>query len=72
VIVRPEIAERRRKDFEAYEMAKAKFILEKQSEELNDRRNAEEIPTKDYLIKKKELKEKINALIFQLRGTRYE
>ena len=70
--LRPDIVERRKKQFEDYELAKRKFGLKKELDNLNDRRDSGQMQTKDFLIEKKELKEKIDSLTFQLRGTKYE
>ncbi len=70
--LRPDIVERRKKQFGDYELAKRKFGLKKELENLNEKRNSGQIQTKDFLIEKKELKEKIDSLTFQLRGTEYE
>jgi hypothetical protein len=69
---RPEIIQRRKKQFEDYELAKKRFALTKDLESLNDKRESGLIQTKDYLIAKKDLKEKVDSLSFQLRGSRYE
>jgi len=69
---RPDIVERRKKQYEYYELAKRKFRLKKEFENLNERRDKGQIQTKDFLIEKKELKEKIDSLTFYLRGTGYE
>lgn len=69
---RPEIIQRRKKQFEDYELAKRRFALNMELEKLSDNRDAGTIQIKDYLTKKKALKEKIDSLTFQLRGSRYE
>jgi hypothetical protein len=69
---RPEIIQRRKKQFEDYELAKRRFALNKELEKLNDNRDAGIIQTKDYLTEKKALKGKVDSLTFQLRGSRYE
>jgi hypothetical protein len=56
---RPEILKRRKKQFEDYELAKRRFALTKALESLNEKRESGLIPTKDYLIAKKDLKEKL-------------
>ncbi len=70
--LRPDIVGRRKKQFDDYELAKRKFKLKKELENLNEKRDSGQIQTKDFLIEKKELTEKIDALTFQLQGTRYE
>jgi len=70
--LRPDIVEKRKKVFEDYELAKRKFGHKKELEDLNEKRDSGQIQTKDFLIGKKELTEKIDTLTFQLRGTRYE
>jgi hypothetical protein len=72
VETRPEILQRRKKQFEDYELAKRRFQLIKDSEKLSEKREGGLIETQQYLIEKKELKERINSLTFQLRGSRYE
>ena len=69
---RPEILQRRKKQFEDYELAKRRFALAKDLESLNEKRESGLIPTHDYLLAKKDLKEKVDSLTFQLRGSRYE
>lgn len=69
---RPEILDRRRRDFEAYELAKKKFSVTKTLEKLHESRDSGQIETKVYLTEKRRLKELIDSLTFQLRGTRYE
>ncbi|WP_339815403.1 hypothetical protein [uncultured Imperialibacter sp.] len=70
--VRLDIEERRKRDFEAYELAKRRFGIGKELESLHQKREAGQIQTKDYLNEKRELKALIDSLTFQLRGTRYE
>jgi hypothetical protein len=69
---KPEINDRRDRDFEAYEIAKRKFTVTKTLEKLNENRDSGQIQTKDFLTEKKKLKELINTLTIQLNGTRYE
>ncbi|MFD1000280.1 hypothetical protein ACFQ21_13235 [Ohtaekwangia kribbensis] len=70
--LRPDIVERRKKQLEDYELAKKKFELKKELENLNERHDSGQIQTKDFLVEKKELKEKIDSVTFYLRGTGYE
>jgi len=58
--------------FFSEELTKRKFGLKKELEDLNEKRDSGQIQTKDFLIEKKELTEKIDTLTFQLQGTRYE
>jgi hypothetical protein len=69
---KPEINDRRDRDFEAYEIAKRKFTVTKTLEKLNENRDSGQIQTKDFLTEKKKLNELINTLTIQLNGTRYE
>jgi hypothetical protein len=69
---RPEILQRRKKQFEDYELAKRRFQLTKDLEKLNNKREGGLIETKNYLIEKKDLKERIDSLTFQLKGSSYE
>lgn len=69
---RPEILQRRKKQFEDYELAKRRFALANELEKLNEKRESGLIQTKGYLLEKKELKTKIDSLTFQLRGSPYE
>jgi hypothetical protein len=69
---RPEILQRRNKQFEDYELAKRRFALTKDLESLNVKKENKLIQTKDYLVERKGLKEKIDSLTFQLRGSSYE
>lgn len=66
------IEERRQKEFAAYELAKIKFGLKGELDKLNAKHDAGQLQTKDFLIEKRELKEKIDLLTVQLRGTQYE
>ena len=68
----PEIHDRRKRDFEAYEKAKRKFTVTKTLEKLNENRDSGQIQTKDYLTEKKKLKDLIDKLTIELIGTRYE
>jgi hypothetical protein len=70
--LRPEINERRKKDFEAYELAKRKFEVAKSLEKLHENRDSGQVQTKDYVTEKKKLKDSIDSLAAQLIGTRYE
>jgi hypothetical protein len=70
--LRPEINDRRKRDFEAYEIAKRKFTINKTLEKLIENRDSGKIQTKDYLTEKKKLKELIDTLTIELIGTRYE
>lgn len=70
--LRPIIEERRKKELGGYELAKRKFGVKKELERLLDKRESGETQTKDFLIEKKKLKEQIDSLTFQLRGTRYD
>lgn len=69
---RPEILQRRKKQFEDYELAKRRFALASELESLNEKHESGLIQTKGYLLEKKDLKAKIDSLTFQLRGSRYE
>lgn len=69
---RPEILQRRRKQFEDYELAIRRFALANELEDLEEKREGGLLETKDYLLEKKELKAKVDSLTFQLRGSRYE
>jgi hypothetical protein len=66
-----DIIERRRKQFQEYEMAKKLLVLKSDLEGLLKSRLSDQIETKEFLIKKKKLKVKIDSISFQLRGTRY-
>lgn len=69
---KPEITDRRKKDFEAYELAKQKFGVLKTLEKLNKDRDSGQLQTKYFLTEKKKLTELIDSLTFQLKGTPYE
>ncbi|HMJ69738.1 MAG TPA: hypothetical protein VK508_12630 [Cyclobacteriaceae bacterium] len=68
---KPEILNRKKKEFEAYEFAKRRFVAKKELDELYAQRESGKIDTKEYLIQKKTIKEKIDYLNFELRGTHY-
>jgi hypothetical protein len=70
--LRKDIAEGKTKELEHYEIAKNRFVLKKELELLSNKRDLGQIQTKDYLIEKKSLKERIDSYTFYLKGTSFE
>jgi len=70
--LKPHIEKRNAEDWEHYEMAKKRHVLRKELETLSAERESGEIQTNDYLVQKKELKEKLDSLSFYLKSTRFE
>ena len=69
---RKDIVEQRTKDLEHYESAKKRHQKRQEKEQLNKSRENNEIELKDYLIKKKEIKEMLDCYDYWLKGTRFE
>lgn len=63
-----EIIRKKKTEFEQYELANKRNSLQKQIENLN----SEKLDTKEFLLKKRSLNEKINELNDKLNGTRFE
>lgn len=68
---KPEILSRKKKEFEAYQFAKRRFVAKKELDDLYAQRESGKLDTKEYLLQKKAIKEKIDYLNFELRGTHY-
>ena len=69
--VRPEIVQRRKKQFEDYDLAKRRYELTQELEHVSQQRESGQVETNDYLNNMKKLKERIDLLTFQLRGSSY-
>lgn len=68
----PEIEQRRTREREQYEMAKKRHVLKRDLEALFAKKESGEVQTKDYLIQKKDMKERIESFSFYLKDTRFE
>jgi hypothetical protein len=67
-----EIVERRKKDFELYEMVKKRNFKKQEKAELKLSRENNDIDLKDYLLKKKEIEDYLFSYDFYLKGTHFE
>jgi hypothetical protein len=71
-LVHTDIIEKRKQDLEHYEIAKNRHLKKKELEELVKSRDNNEIDTKKYLLKKKEINELLFSYNFFLKGTQFE
>ncbi len=71
-LTRADIIDKRKKDFENYENAKNRYIKRKEFDELQKARERNEIELKDFLIKKKKIKEMLDYYDYCLKATRFE
>lgn len=69
---RDDIIEQRKRDLEHYQNAKKRHIKRTEYENLKKTREINEITLKDYLIKKKEIKEMLDYYDYWLKDTRFE
>jgi hypothetical protein len=69
---REEIADRRKKNLEHYEKAKKRHLKRQEKEQLDRAKDNNEIDTKQYLLKKKEIKEMIDYYDHWLKDTIFE
>ena len=71
-LTREDIIEKRKLDLEHYENAKKRHLKRKEYEELQQTRERNEIQLKDFLIRKKAIKELLDYYDYWLKGTRFE
>lgn len=69
---REDILEQRKKDLEHFENVKKRFIKKKEKEQLDKLRESGGISTKDYLTKKKQIKEMIDFYDYWLKDTAFQ
>ncbi|HZG01938.1 MAG TPA: hypothetical protein VEY71_13110 [Chitinophagales bacterium] len=69
---REDILAQRKKDLEDYENLKKRHLKKLEKEQLEKARDNNEIETKQYLLKKKEIKESIDFYNHWLKDTRFE
>lgn len=69
---REDFEDRRKKEDEQYENVKKRHLKRQEKEGLEKSRSNKEISTKDYLLKKKEIKEMLFYYDYWLKGTRFE
>jgi hypothetical protein len=69
---RDDIIEKRKQDSEHYEIAKKRHLKRIENEELQQIKDRNEIDLKDYLKKKKEIKEMLDYYDYWLKETRFE
>ncbi|AFM02750.1 hypothetical protein Fleli_2334 [Bernardetia litoralis DSM 6794] len=70
--IREDIIAQRNKDFEHYENAKKRHLKRKESENLLISKENNEIELKEYLLKKKEIKQMLDYFDYWLKDTRFE
>jgi len=70
--IREDVLEKRKQDFEHYENAKKRQLKKQELDELVKSRDNNEIDTKAYLLKKKEINELLFSYDFFLKGTQFE
>ncbi len=71
-LTRDDIVNKRKQDLEHYENAKKRHLKRKEYEELQQARERNEIELKDFLTKKKAIKEMLDYYDYWLKGTRFE
>ncbi len=69
---REDILRQREKDLEDYENAKKRHLKRQELERLINSRDNNEIGTKEYLLRKKEINELLFSYDFFLKGTKFE
>jgi len=70
--IRQDIVEQQKKDFEHYENVKKRQLKRKEKSDLEEQRENGKIDLKDYLTKKKEIKEMLDYYDYWLKNTRFE
>lgn len=70
--IREEVLAKRKQDLEHYEQAKKRHLKRKELKELIKSKDNNEIDTKTYLLKKKEINEILFSYDFFLKGTQFE
>ena len=71
-LVRDDVIEQRKQSLEYYETFKKRHLKKKELEELTIARDKNEIDTKQYLLKKKEINELLFSYDYFLKGTQFE
>jgi hypothetical protein len=69
---REDILEQRKIDLEHYDNLKKRHLKKQEKEQLNKARDNKEISTKEYLLRKKEIKEMLDSYDYLLKNTRFE
>lgn len=69
---RNDIMEQRKKDLEHFENAKKRHLKRQEKEQLDNLRETGGIDTKEYLIKKREIKDMLDFYDYWLKDTRFE
>jgi len=70
--IRKDIVEQRIKDLEHFANAKKRHIKRRERDELNKQRERNEIDTKQFLLKKREIKEMLDYYDYWLKDTKFE
>ena len=70
--LREDVTRQREKDLKDYENVKKRRLKKQELEQLTKARENNEIDTKAYLLKKKEISERIFSYDYFLKGTRFE
>src|SRR5690606_576451 len=70
--IRQDIIEQQKKDFEHYEKVKKRQLKRQEKSDLKEQRENGKIDLKDYLTKKKEIKEMLDYYDYWLKNTRFE
>jgi len=70
--IREDILDQRKKDLENHENVKKRHLKKQELEQLTKSRDNNEIDTKQYLLKKKEINELLFSYDFFLKGTQFE
>jgi hypothetical protein len=71
-LVREDVTEKHKQNLEHYENVKKRHIKKQELEQLIKSRDNNEIDTKQYLLKKKEINELLFSYDFFLKGTQFE
>ena len=71
-LIRDDIIQKRKQDFEHYEYVKKRHQKKQELEELIKSRDNNEIDTKQYLLRKKQINELLFSYDFFLKGTKFE
>ncbi|WP_242927276.1 hypothetical protein [Pontibacter vulgaris] len=70
--LREDLQAQRKKDLEDYENAKKRHLLRQEKEALSESREGRKLSLKDYLVRKKEIAEKLEYYDHWLQNTRFE
>lgn len=70
--IRQDIIEQQKKDFEHYENVKKRQLKRQEKSDLEEQRENGKIDLKDYLTKKKKIKEMLDYYDYWLKNTRFE